>query len=82
MHIIVAVGVDQDNDLTIQESERHHSLFTVILPRVFTGDSEVVPDGLGALEVQAMKLYVPAALRLVPGGHQLIVFTICSDWQV
>jgi hypothetical protein len=29
-----------------------------------------------------MKLYVPAALRLVPGGHQLIVFTICSDWQV
>ena len=76
MHIVVATDVDQDNYLTVQEPERHHSLFAVVFPRVFARDREVVPDRLGALEVQAVPLNVPAALGLVPGGHCLIVMTI------
>ena len=69
MHVVVAIDVDQNDDLTVQETERHHSLFAVVLPRVFARDREVIPNGIGALEVQAMPLNVPAAFGLVPGGH-------------
>jgi len=76
MHIVGSVNMDQDNHLAIQEPEGHHSLFAVVLPRVFSGDGEVIPDGFDLLEVQTVIFDVAAALWLVPGGNEEIVATI------
>ena len=78
MHVVVPVNMNQDDWLAMQESKRHQSLFTVIFPPVFAGDGEVVPDGLGPLEVQTVIFNVAAPFGFVPGGHAQIVVTI---WQ-
>jgi len=78
MHVVVPVHVNHDDYLAIQDSKRHHSLLTVVLPRVFTGDGEVVPDGLGPLEVQTVDRNVATAFGFTPGGHKHIVVTMCA----
>ena len=76
MHVVVSVCVHQDDDLGVQESKRHHALFTVVLPRVLTRDGEVVSNCLGSLEVKTVRLNVAPTLGFVPGGHAYIVVTI------
>ena len=58
--------------------KRHHSLLALVLPRVFARDGEVVPDGLGPLEVQTVDRNVATAFGFIPGGHQHIVVTMCG----
>lgn len=70
MRIVGSVNMDQDNHLAIQEPEGHHSLFAVILPRVFSGDGEGIPDDFDPLEVQTVVSDITATLWLVPGGHE------------
>ena len=79
MHIVVSVNMDQNDYLAIQEPKRHQPLFAVIFPCVFAGDGEVVPDGLGPLEIQTVIFNIAAAFGLIPGGHAQSVVTICSD---
>lgn len=76
MHIVVAIDVHHDHNLSTQESEGHQPLLAVIFPSVFTRDGEVVPDGLCALEVQAVNFDVAPTLWLVPGRDGQIVSTI------
>src|SRR3989304_9084029 len=79
MHVVVSVNMDQNDCLAIQKTKRHQPFFAVILPRVFAGDGEVVPDGIGPLEVQTVIFNIAAALGFIPGGHAQSVVTICSD---
>lgn len=76
MHIVVSIDVDQDDNFAIQETERHHALLTIVFAYVLASDGEVVPNGFGAFEVQAMQANVASTLWLVPGSHPLIVSTI------
>lgn len=76
MHVIVPVDVNHDDDLAIHDSKRHHSLLTVVLPCVFAGDGEVVPDGLGPFEIQTVDGNVATAFGFIPGGHTHIVVTM------
>ena len=69
MHVLVPVNVNQNDHLAFQDPERHLSAFAVVFPRVLAGDGEVVPNGFGPLEVQPVRLDVPAAFGLVPGGY-------------
>ncbi len=78
MHVEVPVHVNHDDYLAIHDSKRHHSLLAVVLPRVFTGDGEVVPDGLGPVEVQTVDRNVATAFGFIPGGHKHIVVTMCG----
>src|SRR6266705_2393603 len=71
--------MNQHNDFAIEKTESHQPFFTVAFTNVLAGDRKVVPNGLCALEVQAAVLDVVTSLRLVPGGHEQIVATICSD---
>ena len=75
MHVVVSVNMHQNDCLAIQEPKRHQPLFAVILARVFAGDGEVVPNGLGPLEVQTVVFNVAAAFGFVPRGHRQIVVT-------
>ena len=79
MHVAVSVNMNQDDCLAIQEPKRHQPLFAVIFARVFAGDGEVVPDGLGPLEVQTVIFNIAAAFGFIPGGHGQIVVTIYPD---
>ena len=75
MCISPSLGVDEHNDLTGQETKGNPSTLTVILAQIFACYGEVVPDRFGADEIQAVRLDVALALRLVPGRHTLIVVT-------
>lgn len=69
MHVLVPVNVNQDDHFAIQDPERHQTALAVVFPRVLTGYGEVVPYGFSPLEVEPVRLDVPAAFGLVPGGQ-------------
>ncbi|MGA2263583.1 MAG: hypothetical protein ABSH28_19375 [Acidobacteriota bacterium] len=79
MHVVIAVRVDEDDDLAIQNAERHHPFLAVVCPDVLTRDGEVVPNSVSPLEVQAVKLDVASPLEFVPGEHEHVVITISSE---
>lgn len=62
MHVIVPVDVNQYDYLAIQDSERHQTCFAIVFPRILARNGEVVPNGVGSLEIQAVPLNIPAAL--------------------
>ena len=78
MHIVVALRVNENDDLSVQNSKRHHPFLAVIYTDVLTRDGKVVPNGIGPFEIQPMKLDVAPPLGLVSIRHKYIVFTINS----
>lgn len=78
MHVVLPIQVHHDDYLAINNSKRNHSLLAVALPCVFTGNGEVVPDGLRTLEIQTVNGHVATAFGFIPRGHGHIVVTICA----
>jgi len=79
MHFVVAFCVHENNHFAAQNAECYQPFLSVICPDILTSDREVVPDGVGPLEIQAVKLDVASPLGFVPSGHVHIVVTIRSD---
>src|SRR5690349_17409920 len=59
----------ENDDLAIEETERHQPFLAVTFSDVFTGNGELVPNGVCVLEVQAMQFDVATAFGFIPGRH-------------
>ena len=66
MRSSASFGMHQDNYLTIETPECHQSLLAVDLANVFTRYREVVPDGLAAEKIKAVRFEISLPLLLVP----------------
>jgi hypothetical protein len=75
MYIVVAVCVDQNDHLALQETKRHQPFLAVVFPDVLAGNGKVVPNGVSPLEIQAVSLDVAPTFGFIPGGHLQIVVT-------
>ncbi len=62
MDVVVALRMNQHNDFAIEKTESHQPFFTIAFANVLAGDREVVPNGLCALEVQAVVINVVTSL--------------------
>ena len=61
-----ALGVNHHNHIGLKKTEANKALFAVVLPFVFTGHCEVVPDRIASNEVKPVILDVQLALWFVP----------------
>lgn len=56
MYVVVAVGVDQNDYLALEEAKCHQPFLAVDFPDVLAGNGKVVPNGVSPLEIQAVRL--------------------------
>ena len=76
MHVVVAIRMNQHDDLAIEKTEGHQPFLAVSFANIFAGDREVVSYGLCPFEIESVVPEIVTAFGLIPGGHKLIVVTI------
>ena len=64
-----AFCVNHHNHISLKKAKANQALFTIVLPFVFAGHREVVPDCIASNEVKAVILDVQLALGFVPCEH-------------
>ena len=55
MVVVTALRVNEHDDFTVQQAERNPARLAVVLANVFACDGKVVPDHLGADEVESVE---------------------------
>ena len=69
MRPLRALGVNHHNHIGLKKTEANQALFAIVLPLVFAGHREVVPDCIASNEVKVVILDVQLALGFVPCEH-------------
>jgi hypothetical protein len=64
-----AFCVNHHNYMGLEKTKANQALFTIVLPFVFAGHCEVVPDCIASNEVKPVLLDVQLALGFVPCEH-------------
>ena len=60
--------VNQHYHFIVQQAEAHQAFFPVVLPLVFSCDSEVIPNCITSFKIETVTFDVQAALGFVPCG--------------
>ena len=64
-----AFCVNHHNHISLKKAKANQALFTIVLPFVFAGHCEVVPDCVAPNEVKPVILDVQLTLGFVPCEH-------------
>jgi hypothetical protein len=67
-----ALRIDQYNHFTLQPAETDLASFAIILPPIFTGDSEIVQCCIAVDEVQPVVLDVLLSPGFVPSEYTIL----------